>query len=651
MRVALLLTLAFFTCAPLVVALTPIDARAMDATVTITDDVRLAPDGPGYRMDRVSGTLVWYPRESSLMDVPDISFSPEPSIETDGLRFTWTDPDEIERLRVTAHVRTRNAIVPVRERIPFPLQDVPQGMEAYLAYGEFTDTSASIQRQAQALAAGKTDAYEVVFALADWTTTNVEYSLDSLRAPAIQRSSQVMATRQGKCDELTALFISMNRALGIPARFVAGYSYTDSDQFADVWGGHGWAEVWLPDAGWVPFDVTYGEYGYLDAGHIPMSMSADAQETSVTYDARGLDFRLETSPLDIEITPTLLEPRDNGMGVRVTLDAPHANVGFGSTVLIIATLANERDHYVSTRLDLAPTRDTALLSDTYANVLLRPGETRKIPFLVRIDDDLDNRYRYAFPFVLRTRLGAEASVTVDVTADGPVYEPSDFASEIDGSRPDGAVPEFGVVCDRGPARYVGETVLHACTAIGTAAGELSVCAGSDCARLPVDDGAFALPVVADHAGTHTIAYVARDATARTATFYVTTRAVEPTVMTIVVDAPTNAQPGDAIPLAATISATGATALNLTITVGTSRGESSENLERLRGNAELRFSVPGRVLRPGQNAVAVTVRFTDEVGTERVETQTTLIELTDVGLFDRIVFWVDDAGAWIEGLFS
>ena len=158
----------------------------------------------------------------------------------------------------------------------------------------------------------------------------------------------------------------MAREVGIPARFVVGYSYTESELFSEPWGAHGWEEVWLPGVGWVPFDVTYGEYGYLDAGHIRMASSVDVSEASVSYEARGRDFRIEASTLDIAITPTHLDAQGDP-GVRIVLDAPRSSVGFGSTVLILATVTNERDYYVSTRLDLAETKDTDSLSETYAS--------------------------------------------------------------------------------------------------------------------------------------------------------------------------------------------------------------------------------------------------------------------------------------------
>ena len=641
MRAAILILLLLASPA---LALTPLDAGSMDADVRIENTVTFAPDGPRYRVESAGGVLLWYPRGSYLQEVDDLAVDPDPVIG-DGLRFSWTDPDETERVRVTARVRTRNAVVPVRDRIPFPISDVPPELDAYLAYWEFTDTSATIQRQAQELAAGKTDAYEVVYALADWTTRNVNYSLDSLRAPAIQRASQVMATRQGKCDELTALFISMNRALGIPARFVAGYSYTDSDMFAEAWGGHGWAEVWLPGAGWVPFDVTYGEYGYLDAGHIPMATSPDAKETSVTYEAYGADFRVLTRPLDITVTPTRLSPRGDP-GVRISLDAPRSRVGFGSAVLILATITNERDYYVSTRLDLARTSDTDLLSDTYANVLLHPNEAVTLPFLVRIDDDLDPGYRYEFPFVLRGRLGVEATVTVDVTADGRVYSADEFGDAAAGE----LMSDFSITCDRGAVRYAGEVVRHGCAVTGMDVDTITVCLGGECERVVVTDGAFALDVPTSRAGTTTASYTAR-AGGRSADFYVTTRAVAPTVLRVVTDVPAVVTPDDVFTFGANMTYSGAMPLNITAKVLAGRASAVESFARMDGPVLLRFDVSASVLRPGVNEIAFTVDFVDEIGTERSETVAAVVELAGLGWDDRVVYWFAELAYDTGRLFS
>lgn len=60
----------------------------------------------------------------------------------------------------------------------------------------------------------------------------------------------------GVCQDHANIFISAARLAGIPARYVSGYlMMTDTiDQDAS----HAWAEAYLPDIGWVGFDVSNG---------------------------------------------------------------------------------------------------------------------------------------------------------------------------------------------------------------------------------------------------------------------------------------------------------------------------------------------------------------------------------------------------------
>ena len=97
------------------------------------------------------------------------------------------------------------------------------------------------------------------------------------------------------------MLIALNRALGIPARFISGVSYTNSDLFTEKWGPHGWAEVYFPGYGWIPFDVTYGEYGFVDPTHIRLKESLDATEASTSYQWLSTNVDLKTAPLDFEV--------------------------------------------------------------------------------------------------------------------------------------------------------------------------------------------------------------------------------------------------------------------------------------------------------------------------------------------------------------
>lgn len=97
-------------------------------------------------------------------------------------------------------------------------------------------------------------------------------------AMGTQSPAQTLALRSGTCRDFALLMMEAARGLGIAARFVSGYIYDpalDDENFdargnvgsgiqsVDVGGGtvgsgatHAWLHVYLPGAGWVPFDPT-----------------------------------------------------------------------------------------------------------------------------------------------------------------------------------------------------------------------------------------------------------------------------------------------------------------------------------------------------------------------------------------------------------
>jgi transglutaminase-like putative cysteine protease len=73
-----------------------------------------------------------------------------------------------------------------------------------------------------------------------------------------------LTTASGTCRDYALLMMEAARSLGFAARFVSGYLYDDSKIAAGgnslVGGGvtHAWAQIYLPGAGWIPFDPTNG---------------------------------------------------------------------------------------------------------------------------------------------------------------------------------------------------------------------------------------------------------------------------------------------------------------------------------------------------------------------------------------------------------
>lgn len=66
---------------------------------------------------------------------------------------------------------------------------------------------------------------------------------------------------RGSCRDFALFMMEAVRSLGLAARFVSGYLYDESlvgAEQAMVGGGasHAWVQVYLPGAGWLPFDPT-----------------------------------------------------------------------------------------------------------------------------------------------------------------------------------------------------------------------------------------------------------------------------------------------------------------------------------------------------------------------------------------------------------
>lgn len=78
-------------------------------------------------------------------------------------------------------------------------------------------------------------------------------------------AAQAFVGKHGASRDLAHIYITIARALGVPARYVAGYfrraedvSVHDGDRAAGHDAGHGWAEAHVPGLGWVGFDPANG---------------------------------------------------------------------------------------------------------------------------------------------------------------------------------------------------------------------------------------------------------------------------------------------------------------------------------------------------------------------------------------------------------
>jgi transglutaminase-like putative cysteine protease len=104
----------------------------------------------------------------------------------------------------------------------------------------------------------------------------------------------------GNCNDIHALFVSLCRSAGIPARFVLGQALEappETGEACDVCGYHCWAEFFIAGLGWLPADAscatkygTHGLFGTLETNHIAWSTGRDLLLTPPQRAERSLFF-------------------------------------------------------------------------------------------------------------------------------------------------------------------------------------------------------------------------------------------------------------------------------------------------------------------------------------------------------------------------
>jgi len=75
--------------------------------------------------------------------------------------------------------------------------------------------------------------------------TDIETSVD-----------EIWKLKAGVCQDFAHLLLYMLRTMGIPSRYVSGYICPGTSEWRGEGATHAWAEVWLPDLGWVGVDPT-----------------------------------------------------------------------------------------------------------------------------------------------------------------------------------------------------------------------------------------------------------------------------------------------------------------------------------------------------------------------------------------------------------
>jgi transglutaminase-like putative cysteine protease len=134
-------------------------------------------------------------------------------------------------------------------------------------------------------------------AQAERLTRHVNAILDKKPTVSLPSAREVLRTKVGDCNEHTALYVAMARAIGIPARIAVGLVSVRGAFYY-----HAWPEVYLVEGHgrglWLPVDPTLNQFP-ADATHLRLARGGLDKQAAIL----PLIGRLKIEILDLETAP------------------------------------------------------------------------------------------------------------------------------------------------------------------------------------------------------------------------------------------------------------------------------------------------------------------------------------------------------------
>jgi hypothetical protein len=191
--------------------------------------------------------------------------------------------------------------VEVRDAETLTAESADPDLARYLGPELFIESDApEIVAEARKAAAGATAPRLV----AERLTRYVNALLEKKPTVSLPSAREVLRTRVGDCNEHTALYVAMARALGVPSRIAVGLVYMRGGFYY-----HAWPEVYVDEGRgrglWLPVDPTLNQFP-ADATHIRLARGGLDRQAAILPTIGRAKMRV----LDIKIkegyTPVLV---------------------------------------------------------------------------------------------------------------------------------------------------------------------------------------------------------------------------------------------------------------------------------------------------------------------------------------------------------
>jgi transglutaminase-like putative cysteine protease len=146
-----------------------------------------------------------------------------------------------------------------------PKQVQPYDVEGAL-YREYTAErlphimlTAEVKELAAEIIGDETNPLEKARRIFRWVSQNIPWCSEMEYSIIPSLSQKGLAARRGDCGVQGLVFITLCRAVGVPARWQSGWQTKPND-----WNMHDWSEFYVEPWGWLPADASYGVRDHED---------------------------------------------------------------------------------------------------------------------------------------------------------------------------------------------------------------------------------------------------------------------------------------------------------------------------------------------------------------------------------------------------
>ncbi len=466
------------------------DVQTLSINLIIQQSITVNYKTSSATLQSVTASIIFIPIEDTRQKIINLNTqtTPEGKVKQDPQQVTinWENTkDQSLSYKIQATVQTKNSFPKIKQKMHFPLDQLDQDVNKYTQPTEFIDLTPEIEAKAREIIGQDDDLFSVVFKLADWTQNNINYDLSTLTAEAVQKSSWVLSHKEGVCDEMTNLFISMLRSVGIPAKFISGMVYSN---VGFTWGLHGWAEVYFPNVGWLPFDVTFQQYGWLDPSHMKLKENVDSGAPSSQYEWKGNDVDLKVGKLDIQAQVKESQGKIQSP-ITITAAPVRKDVGFGSFVPLQVNIENPNDFYVAPTIYV---RKATPLTEKNAKAILLPPHTDNILYwIMQVPADLDKKFVYTSSLEVQSGFNDIAKTELKYADNFPFFSKEEAEKIVKKAQHENK-QEISVELSCIPNQkvyYSNETAVIACTITnGQRNAKLTACIYERCTSFALNPG-------------------------------------------------------------------------------------------------------------------------------------------------------------------